>query len=164
MGITSKDNGYASLVKKVFDLSKQHPVIKVGILAKDGDKPHGDDALTVLQIAVFNEFGTSKIPERSFIRAWFDANEGVIKERLTALMRSVVKEKRTPGDILEILGGWCVGQIQSRISQGITPGNAESTLRKKAPKTTPLIDTGVLRASVSYRVEGLSSTKEGGAK
>ena len=144
------DRGYKDLVARVFSAAKRKPVIEVGVL--DGERPHGDDAVSILEVAVFNEFGTATIPERSFIRAWFDENEAGLRQDLVKLMQSVVRGQRTPDQILELLGQRCVGQIQARIAAGIAPDNAPSTVARKG-SSTPLIDTGALRSSISYRVE-----------
>jgi hypothetical protein len=146
-----RDNGYRALVRRVYGMKA--PVITVGILAEAGKESHGDDSLTVLEVAVFNEFGTDRIPERSFIRAWFDENEsrlGIAVKRMTA---SVIAGKRTKEQALELLAQACVGQIQKRIANGISPPNAESTIAQKG-SSKPLIGvTGQLRTSISYRVD-----------
>lgn len=163
--IFSHDYGYKELVRRVYGIQK--PKISVGILEKDGAQEHkGEHDLTVLEVAIWNEFGVDaegvdkngkpyhvKIPPRSFIRAWVDENQERIREAMHRLMESVVAGKRTKEEALELLGQWCVGQIQARIAQGIPPPNAPSTIAAKGSATTPLINTGQLRSSVSYRVE-----------
>jgi hypothetical protein len=67
-------------------------------------------------------------------------------------MRTVIEGKRTSDQVLEILGQRAVGQIQERIASGIAPANAPSTVAKKG-SSTPLIDTGVLRSSITYQVK-----------
>jgi hypothetical protein len=152
MSLTLKDTdrGYKALTNRVFGVAKSKPTINVGVL--DGDAPHGDDAISVLQIAIFNEFGTNNIPARSFIRAWFDENEAKLREDLVKLMQSVVQGTRTKEQILELLGQRCVAEIQERISAGIDPPNAASTVAKKG-SSTPLVNEGLLRSAISYRVD-----------
>jgi hypothetical protein len=125
--------------------------VATGILAQDGSKPHG--ALTLIEVAVFNEFGTSDghVPERSFIRAWFDENEPKLREMLVRLMRLAVKGDISRDDVLNRIGQYCVGSIQKRISDHIPPENAPSTVARKH-STTPLIDEGLLRSSISYEI------------
>ena len=135
MTVTSVDRGYNALVKRVIGLK---PVtIAVGILEKDGAASHeGDDDLTILMVGVYNEFGTFKngvphVPERSFIRAWFDANEAELRAKLTVLMRSVIAGQRTRDQVLQLMGAYGVGQIQSRMAESIPPPNAPSTVKAK---------------------------------
>ena len=156
--ITDEDHGYRATIARVFNLAAEKPSITVGIHEDKGAEAHGD-VLTVLQIAIFNEFGThdanGKVltPERSFIRAWFDEAEPSLRQDLVKLCASVIAGKRTRADILELLGSRMVGEIQQRIADGIEPENAKSTIKQKG-SSTPLVDMGVLRSSVTYKVNG----------
>lgn len=148
MTVRDKDNGLRALLDRV-QLGK--PSIDVGIFETDGSKAT-ENGETVLDIATFHEFGTIDAPERSFLRAWFDENEDRAKEALRKLMLSVVKGQRSKDQALEVFGLWLQGEVQKRISQGISPALAPSTIAKKG-SSVPLIDTGQLRASVTYRVK-----------
>ena len=148
MTLKDTDRGYAAMVKRVFGLrSKAH--VDVGILDSGAD--HGG-GVSVLDVAMWQEFGTNTIPERSFIRAWFDEDEPNLRQELTTLMQSVVEGKRTKDQALELLGQRAVARVQARMSEGVPPPNAPSTVRRKG-SSTPLIDKGALRSSISYRVE-----------
>jgi len=159
MGLTLKDTdrGYAALVARVFAAAKEKPTISVGLLEGDGAQPHGekdvDEAVTVLQVAIWNHFGTDNIPARPFITAWFDESESALRADLVVLMQSVVRGERTSAQILELMGQRCVAQIQARMAEGVPPPNAPSTIKAKG-SSTPLVNEGILRSSVSYRVEG----------
>lgn len=152
--IRQTDRGLRDLVKraKIGDAS-----IKVGILAKDGSEAkteHDGSAgdVTLADVATWMEFGTDKIPARSFIRAWFDENEARAKEMLRVLLRSVLEGKRTRDQALEILGQKFAAEIQARIADGVPPPLADRTVKAKG-SSTPLIDTGQLRSGISYEVE-----------
>jgi hypothetical protein len=144
-----RDRGYRALVRRVYGMKA--PVITVGILSEAGKDTY-EDGLTVLEVAVFNEFGTDRIPERSFIRAWFDENEGRLRTALSRMTVSVIAGKRTKEQALELLAQACVGQIQKRIANGISPPNADSTIDRKG-SDKPLVDTGQLRSALGYRVD-----------
>ena len=148
--VTDIDRGYRALVERVFEAAKTKPVVRVGIHESDGDRD--DRGARVIDIATWNEFGTDRIPARSFVRAWFDGAEGQLREDLVTLMQSVVSGKRTREQILEILGQVAVGGMQARIAQHIDPPNAASTVKRKG-SSTPLIDTGALRSSITYDVK-----------
>lgn len=154
MTVRDVDKGYNALVKRVFGLGR--PTIDVGVL--DADEPKEQDpALTVLEVATWMEFGTDKVPPRSFIRAWFDENEERARQAVAVMLTAVVMGKYTKTRALHLLGQKFVGEIQKRISAGIPPENADSTVRQKR-SSTPLIDTGQLRSSITYKVnEGDSS-------
>jgi hypothetical protein len=149
-----EDHGYKRLTEQVFDFSREEPVVTVGIHEKEGGAEHG--LLELIDIACINEFGSDDghVPSRSFIRAWFDEAEPKLREELIGLMRSVLAGKRTKEEILNILGQVAVGQVQERIARQIPPPNADETIRRKG-SSTPLIDTGALRAAITYAVDGL---------
>jgi hypothetical protein len=151
MGGTIRDTnrGYAELVRAVFDMGK--PKVHVGIIeGAAGVEPSG--GATILDIATWAEFGTATEPARSFIRAWFDEDEANLREVLAGLMRRVLSRELTKEQALEQLGQLAVGRVQGRIAAGIDPPNAPSTIAKKG-SSTPLIYMGVLRSSVTYKVE-----------
>lgn len=144
------DHGYKARLKALLRL-RAPAHIDVGLFASSGT--HDSTGATVVEVGSYNEFGTEDIPSRSFIRAWYDEAEGKLRTDLSTLMRSVAAGKRTREQVLELLGQRMVGQVQERISAGIDPPNADSTKQQKG-SSTPLIDTGVLRSSITYRVVG----------
>ena len=110
------------------------------------------DGTPVAAVAAWNEFGTEQgIPERPFLRNSVGDAEDVIMP--------VLKEGIDPKDMaLDRITAGKVGEaMKSRIQREITqlrePPNAPSTLARKAPKTNPLIDEGIMRAATSYEVE-----------
>lgn len=145
------DQGYKELVRRVFDLKS--PKVAVGIFEADGAQEHdGERGTTVLDVAVWNEFGTDTIPERSFLRGWFDENIDRAREAMRRLMVQVVEGKITKSRALDLFGLWVQAEIQKRIAQGIPPPNAPSTIENKG-SSKPLIDTGQLRSSITYGVD-----------
>lgn len=150
MPLKDVDHGYKKLVETVFGLGK--PKITVGIFEAEGNAKVGDDELTLIQVAIWNEFGTDDghVPARSFIRAWFDENAEKCREATRAMMQAVVAGKYTKEQALELLGQRFVAEIQKRIARGIDPPNAESTIKMKG-SSTPLINTGQLRSGITYK-------------
>ena len=169
--VKDKDRGYKKMLKRV--LAQEPREVSVGIFDNEasqiheeprrfiGPMPEGtpDTApvvrgkqLTVGEIAEFHEFGLGNNPERSFIRAWVDANPGKIRTAMTRLLESVIKGKRTKEQAMNSFGQWAVGQIQKRIASGIAPPLSQVTILRKG-SSIPLIDTGQLRASITYQVK-----------
>jgi hypothetical protein len=151
--IRDTDRGYKELLSRVYKL-RQPPSIAVGILATNASK--SDGLATVLDIATFNEFGTVKdgkthVPARPFIRGWFDEHRDEAIKRLTNLLKEVVAGRLTEDAALNRFGLWAQTGIQKTVSEGVPPPNAESTVRRKG-SSTPLIDTGVMRSSVSFEI------------
>lgn len=124
--------------------------LTVGIHDTEAGGPSGDGKLTVGEVATINEYGLG-VPERSFLRAWADANEGPNLEILRRIGQAVLKGKGTARQGLDQAGLKFVGDIQARIAAGIPPANAASTIQQKG-SSTPLIDTGQLRASIRHKI------------
>lgn len=160
--VTDTDRGLNSRVAALRDFERYEVV--VGVLAdKGGDRAAGDGSdLTVLDIAIIHEFGAPDaaypIPERSFCRAYVDENREQIRAWLRALVARVFAGAITVRQAFEQLGARVAAGMQARISAGIDPPNAPSTVERKG-SSTPLVDTGQLRASITYLVR----EKGGGA-
>lgn len=147
MKVTEKDNGYKALLARAKKLGAGAPFVEVGILATEGDAAKGD-GLTLFDVAEAHEFGFG-VPERSFIRAFFDATEAEAKQMLAKLAADGLT-KTDPDASLNRLGIWLVAKCQARIRAHIDPPNHPMTVRLKG-SSTPLIDTGQLWTSISYR-------------
>lgn len=146
--VTIKDRGLAALLKRTAAAAR--PVtLTVGIHEEQGAGSHG--AATIADIAAMTEFGLGQ-PARSFIGAWADEREGEHKAQIRKLGEAVVKGTVTAPQGFEQLGQKYVGEVQARIAGGIAPPNAPSTIAKKG-SSTPLIDQGVLRSSITSKVE-----------
>ncbi len=151
MRIVDRDRGYRALAERIFGF--ENPKVAVGILAADGEKRYekGKTPATIADVAFWNEFGTENIPARPFIRGWMDQHGKEIQETMFKLMKLVLQGKIQKEQALEQLGLWMAGQIKAYMAEGVPPPNAESTIKAKG-SSTPLIDTGVLRSSISHEV------------
>lgn len=152
--IKEVDAGFNDLIKNIYTGEK--PKILVGILAKDGGKPHQEGSeLTIADIAAIHEYGLGDAIERSFLRAWFDAYQPQCREAIRRMMRQVVDGKLDKYKALEQLGAWMSGQIQLFIAANkVEPPTSEETNQRKKSSVT-LIDKGILRSSISFAVEGV---------
>lgn len=117
------------------------------------------DGLQVAEYATFNEFGTSKIPARPFMRGYIDNN----LSQLTAFWRNGVTQV-TLGNtdfttFANAVGLEMVNGIKKSITGGDWIPNAPETIKRKN-SAAPLIDSGVMRISVTYAVRRLGETKE----
>ena len=128
--------------------------------------PSGTDPDIVMR-AAFNEFGTrggasgggwgGPIPERPMLRNAMRANRSKYQHAMKAEMRGVIRaiaagRRVDPDGILSRLGIMAVGDIQSEITSLSSPPNSPVTIKLKG-SSSPLIDTGEMRARVSYSVE-----------
>lgn len=147
--IKDTDHGYRKMRENMKRASKGGGV-SVGIHANEGAQSEAGSAVTVLDVAIWNEFGLG-VDERSFLRAWVDENASVNAEKLRKAMISVVRGQKTLEQELELIGLSFQGGIQKKIASGVMPQNRQSTIDKKG-SSTPLIDTGQLRQSITFLV------------
>lgn len=147
--LSDRDRGYRKRLKEIKRFRDLR--IEVGVLQSEGAQRHRGSNLTVAEIGAFHEFGTKRIPRRAFIRGWYDEKQAEAKAAIGAMAESVVRGKRTADEAANILGQAFVGGIQKRISGGIPPALAASTIKQKK-SSVPLVDTGQLRTSITYQI------------
>ncbi len=112
-------------------------------------KPSGPQP-TIGEIAERHEYGLG-VPQRSFIRSWYDGNKSQIENDIRTMMRAAAKGGAPANRGLQQLGALFAAQIQKGISAGIAPANHPDTIKRKG-SSTPLIDTGQLRSAISWRL------------
>lgn len=164
------DRKLRALQARLADQGRQR--VYVGLLAEDGAAPktvvehlsavrnfdeqeRAGEPKTLIEVAVINEFGKDGVPKRSFLRGWVDQNRKQIREQIVKTIILDVKQSGLENLMLNrtlgLLGVWGQGQIQAFISNRIPPPNAPYTIEKKG-SDVPLIDTGQLRSSISWKV------------
>lgn len=116
---------------------------------KDRDKTNNINFLFLLLPSV-------TVPERSFIRAGYEA----IKDRLAPAVRQAVSNIMHKGwtaqQVMEYVGGIAVGLLMEYMSTGSNFTPKGKLAQDAAPSwaNNPLIVTGRLRNSLSFTVEG----------
>lgn len=169
------DRGWEAIKQRVERMRGGAAVVKVGVQGPQAAANHQDSRLTVAQIATVHEFGktihqpkmnrTIRIPERSFLRATVDQYASAIARRNVLLMQGYVLGKFDLQSSLELLGQYVVGLVKQRIANRIPPPNSPYTIARKG-SSVPLIDTGQLRNSITYKVEvgvPIGSVRQGAA-
>jgi hypothetical protein len=94
-----------------------------------------------------------KIPERSFLRVPLRSAQKVFANIFKRLLPKVLSGELTEHAMLSQVGMKAVAISQEAIASGIPPPNAPSTIRQKGGKSTPLVDTGVLKSSITYVIK-----------
>lgn len=146
--VTDTDKGYAALMKK---LGRVQPKLIVGVFGENAQAvADGENVITIGELAEIHEFGLG-VPERSWLRGYVDENNDRITQMIAAVGAQVTAGNLTPEAALNLVGLKIVGEIKERISGGIQPANAESTIQQKG-SSVPLIDTGQFRGSISHQV------------
>ena len=141
MAVKIIDHGFKNYVDAMKALNTK--VVAVGLFAKVGD--------SVLTKGITNEFGTAKIPERSFLRSTFNKEYKKVARRFTQIVEGINKKDYRVQSKLKEIGRDQVWAVQKMIDDIKTPPNAQSTIKKKG-SDNPLIDTGEMRAKISSEV------------
>lgn len=111
----------------------------------------GEADSEVLKIAHAHEYGTGKLPERSFIRASFDADQAKLGEIVSGQVNKVLSGRTDASSAANAIGAQAAQLVQSYIDDNrVKP---QSDLSKKTQHTT-LYETGThIRDRIAYKVE-----------
>jgi len=111
-----------------------------------------DDGTPVAHVAAIQEFGYAEggIPERPFFRM---ANK-LVKAKLLRMLKFSIDPKNMiiTSTIADRSGILFQGEVQKSITDMTSPANKAATIEKKG-SSSPLIDSGKMRQSVTYKVK-----------
>lgn len=139
--------------------------VTVGVHNDAGQYP-GANAPTVAQVAFWNEFGTVKMPERSFLRSTMQEQARFIQSLLKEQVEKCMQQDITAEKALKVVGFNVQALVQKKIESNVPPELSPSYLAQKKRKFLPertLIATRLLLRSVTFRVNmGAGSVKKSG--
>jgi hypothetical protein len=154
--VIDRDLGYKRISRQWKKLSRSAVFVDVGIQGPKASEPKRPKSkLNNVEIATVDEFGSrdGRIPQRSFLRSTFDENQRKYKKLMKRAGERAVLDGVSVKAAFTIPGEAHRTDIIRKIDAGIPPPNAESTLRRKRGGTTPLINFGQLKGSISVAVE-----------
>ena len=122
--------------------------VEVGVHADAGTS---DDGTPIALYAAANEYGTERIPERSFMRSTFDESRAEVKSLGVRLVRGVEDGKLSPERAAGFLGEHYVGLVKDKILSNIPPPNKPATVQRKGSSRT-LVDNGFLLNSIRWKL------------
>ena len=153
--ISDNDGLWRAIESDLRLLNKSHT--KVGFI---GDETRDDNSgLTNAEVAIFNEFGTSKFAgtiyiggseARPFMRPAVAKNKNKIADMQEAGYSRVIKQQSTVGRELSSIGTVMQREIQRMITAVKSPANAASTIKAKG-SSNPLIDTSAMYQAVTHK-------------
>lgn len=124
-------------------------------------KPRGVNALAVKDtrkrskngfIVMFWLVKEVNIPERSFIRSTFDEKEDDWMNFFAGQLDRLIAGTMTAEDLYNQLGARIVRDIQNKMRDIKSPPKSPLTLQRNPNKTNPLIDSGRLIQSITWKV------------
>lgn len=125
--------------------------LRVGILGPGASALEEGSSLTLAELGLIHEYGTSEIPERSFLRRTFIARRTDLAALKVQVFKRILMRELTPRAGLEAIGMQMVAWVQIAIVAGIAPALAPSTIAAKG-SSTPLIDDAQLIRSITFEV------------
>ncbi len=128
----------------------QTHAVKVGVLGNGSA-----NGISVQDYAIFNEYGTSRIPARPFFRLSVGtANaQNEIKEYMKQQVEQIVQGGMSAQQAYENLGTFIVQKIKKTIASGNFAALDPQTVKKKG-HSKPLMDTHSLYESINYEIVG----------
>lgn len=123
-----------------------------------------EDGTSVAYVAAIQEFGVPEknIPPRMGLRSMTEAEKAHWAQIGESSMKRVLKGSMTFDDALELIGAVAEGDIRKQIASVDSPSLAEATILARIRKTAdgkvtitltkPLVDTGLMLASVTHNV------------
>ncbi|WP_169294733.1 hypothetical protein [Advenella sp. EE-W14] len=128
--------------------------VKFGIQAGQGDQEEEGvhKGADILDIAIYNEFGTEHIPARPFMKDFANKNEHVLLKAMDRQAKNVFAGMPVATALAD-LGEFAQKHQKNHIRKASrwAEANAPSTIRQKG-SSKPLIDTGALVNAVRYEV------------
>lgn len=107
---------------------------------------------SLAEIAAYNELGTSTIPARPFLSQAFENGQNELNDFISDALSRVSKSGKV-GQFLQLLGVKLVDMVATEIEEGDFAPNSPATIARKG-SAHPLIDTGTLKDSVGFEIEG----------
>lgn len=138
-----RDKGFKKLQRELKGASKSYTHVGV----HKGEQTL--DGVDLVSIAIANELGTDRIPERSFLRSTFDEQHRKLKVLGKKQYELVLEGKQSIQKALGLIGEYFQAQVVKKINDLRDPPNAPSTIEKKG-SDNPLVDSGQLKQSIRH--------------
>lgn len=132
-------------LEKISDSMKGPNSVKVGLPKGSNDYP---DGTSVVMVGAVHEFGSpsKNIPQRSFLRATVQEKRRKYKKIFSKLAKRIVDNEIDLKKALNLVGL----QVESDVKEKITDIKEPELKHREG---NPLIDTGHLRQSITFKVE-----------
>lgn len=158
--------GNGSAERRARSKAKRKLMKRKGLLKKGGSFVNRDKArkksksALVEEYAVFNEYGTSRMPARPFFRLSIKTSKAQkeIKEYMKKQVEMIIAGDITGQQAYENLGTFVVQKIKKTIMNGNFAALDSKTIKIRQKQgnnsTKPLIDTHTLYNSINYEIVG----------
>ncbi|QDJ52811.1 hypothetical protein [Bordetella hinzii] len=123
--------------------------VKFGIQADAGKDP--ETGADLLDIAVYNEYGTETVPARPFMRDFAEKNGKALGQAMDRMAAAVQGGQLALDAALDQLGTFAEKHQKAHVQQSKkwAKPNAPATVKKKG-SDVPLIDQGLMVGAIRY--------------
>lgn len=158
--IEDHDHGWEAMQRLLAEIGEMEVVVGI----------HADEASEIKVRAAANEYGTARIPERSFLRSTFDEQAGKLREAANRTINLILSGKYPVDTGLGRFGQFAESLVRSKVESNIPPPNAPATVKAKARQykgkkrqaviagNKTLIDTGAMLQAIRYSVRRRGTT------
>lgn len=151
--VSVKEKGKSGWTKATKEIEKlKDAYVSVGLHEDAGAY---DSGVSVVQVGLWNEFGTETAPERSFLRSTVDEHAADLNRWRAELLHKIMAGEETAEHALETLGFRVRELVRNKINSNVPPPNAPSTVAAKRHAGVPprtLVNTTLLSRSIEYKV------------
>jgi HK97 gp10 family phage protein len=144
VAVKDNDKGFNRIKRELKKIERAET--NVGVQAGED---HDESELSLAQIAFNNEYGTSRIPSRPFMRNTYANNKEKLNKIIDSEFGKILDGARDTVTSVKLVGEWYEAAIKSEIRTGDFVANAPSTIAEKN-SSKPLIDTGQLINSIRH--------------
>lgn len=145
MKVTDKNFNLEKIKKTLLALKNKE--LQVGIFPDAIDDKGG----RIVDYAIANEYGTSKIDSRSFMRSTADEKKELWFFDVDKIVESVTKGDLEVDRKISLLGEQMVNDIKEKILSNVPPPLNPATIKRKGSSRT-LIDTGNMKNSITFKI------------
>jgi hypothetical protein len=144
--VTEKGPGFSQLIAELAGAA-----VTIGVQGDEAKEKHSNSERTKGEVAAIHELGLG-VPERSWLRSWFDANQNRIQQETRDALTKVAARKVSRKKAMEDLGYSWVEQIRDNIVSGkITPALSASTVARKG-HNTPLLESSDMVNAITFKL------------
>ena len=107
---------------------------------------------SIIDVAIWNEFGTQNIPRRDFMGMATKAWQQYFSAMVEQYKPDIISGNIDMDMFLKLMGEAGAEFISQAIIKLRIPPNAKSTIRQKGGRSNPLVDTGDLSKAPTYEI------------
>lgn len=139
--------------------------VTIGVHEDAGKYTTGSNSPLVVEVALWNEFGTKDIPERSFFRSTIDEQQSRIEAYREQMVGNILSKGWPVQKALEAIGLFVQTLIQNKIRSNVAPvygtgkGNSPERISqlqaakiKRTGHTNTLRESELLLRSITFKV------------